>query len=697
MLTVRGVLKRLFPMQASDASGPVSEPELPYPQWPVNGKHGLELEDDPFAIPPLLPFDVFAFCAHLLELSGAYHHVVPLPPRHYDSTARQRADKQFGTVKDNQGPGAPRTPAGRLLTISDEALEKCRAAAAAWRRPLSEGQALRGRRSSTRQLPSDDTEFLLRKRFRELADLGVLGLWKQLVQEHGDEPIYATTDPNDPPPQWWRIAHELMIVADEACANVGFSTPLELDLTSSMPWFEDIVMELFFDAQWEAWLNRNDGRPFHPQGVFTLSFADPDTVCVVPKARTTAVGCTLRSLSHHLALLPAQGIARANWLHPLPGGAPDEDREMNILLVPYPFRISDRAFHGVMGSQGSEPNWGLFEIWQHWIDDLSKTKANRAGQLAGFISDLACDATERHGARSIDMVVLPELAIDFDIFDKLCTSLKQQLPTLELFVAGLSADQSGRHGNFVGIAMYGREDAKALESDKAIFSATDDRAFQYSIREKHHKWKLDRGQLRSYGLQGALNPRLDWWEDIDLLSRRVDFTAFRHSVMAAMICEDLARVDPCQELLRSVGPNLIVALLMDAPQLENRWPARYATVLAEDPGSAVLTLTSRALMTRQDELARSSMLAEDFKSKRPDDRVVALWRDDVSGGPIQIACENDGHGVWLKVWYRTATDVALDGRSDQLGRRWIYGKHRTLEISDIENRYGSVIGLNGTD
>jgi hypothetical protein len=50
--------------------------------------------------------------------------------------------------------------------------------------------------------------------------------------------------------------------------------------------------------------------------------------------------------------------------------------------------------------------------------------------------------------------------------------------------------------------------------------------------------------------------------------------------------------------MNAIGPNLVIALLMDGPQLENRWPARYATVLAEDPGSAVLTVTSLGMVRR---------------------------------------------------------------------------------------------------
>jgi hypothetical protein len=48
------------------------------------------------------------------------------------------------------------------------------------------------------------------------------------------------------------------------------------------------------------------------------------------------------------------------------------------------------------------------------------------------------------------------------------------------------------------------------------------------------------------------------------------------------------------ELLRDVGPTLVVTILLDGPQLGSRWTARCASVLADDPGSAVLTADRNA-------------------------------------------------------------------------------------------------------
>ena len=60
--------------------------------------------------------------------------------------------------------------------------------------------------------------------------------------------------------------------------------------------------------------------------------------------------------------------------------------------------------------------------------------------------------------------------------------------------------------------------------------------------------------------------------------------------------ENLARLDEVAELLRDVGPSVVVTILLDGPQLASRWTARYASVLADDPGTAVLTLTASGLL-----------------------------------------------------------------------------------------------------
>jgi len=664
-LTVFDALKHLFPVRRGGGPGP-------YPPWPlVQGyprrrkpRSRLDLPiNKPYAATPLTPFDVFAASAHLLEISGAYHHIVPMLE-----------------------PDQPERPgrAERLVRITHKEIRICRRVARRWRSfpwDLSE------------KLSDEEKDFRMADWMEELLPLH--DTWDELFGKHGAAPVYSQVPPDEPPPAWWPLAVRLMIMADEAASHVGF-TPL-FDLKHEGHWFEEEPYKEIID-RFIAWDKKHERpsqvlRPLpgsekgeeadiapdveFNEFITSLSNARRDIACVLPKARTTAVGCTMRSLSHHLALLPARGIARANWIPHLFYDPPADEQEFNILLVPYPFSIADYNFRGLQGFAGIDHRWGFFEVEQAWLETCEEfnAPASFVDRLASFVAELAQDAIVRHGANHIDAVIFPELSLNYAVFRGIERKLQRLMPTIELLIAGLRDDGKKRKGNFVGVSVFN----KTEDPEEPFIIA--------NTREKHHRWRLDRSQIKeAYRLKGVLNPQLDWWEDIDLLSRRVDFTVFRKSsVLAAMICEDLARVDPCQELIRAIGPNIVVALLMDAPQLATRWPARYATTLADDPGAAVLTLTSRAMMTLQH-------LNGAWTSEKPDDRVIALWRDDRSPRLEQIACPYDAHGVWLKVWGARVTDLSIDGRDDPTAVAWTYGTHKSLIVKDVDRRYPDIVG-----
>jgi hypothetical protein len=125
---------------------------------------------------------------------------------------------------------------------------------------------------------------------------------------------------------------------------------------------------------------------------------------------------------------------------------------------------------------------------------------------------------------------------------------------------------------------------------------------------------------------------------------------------SVLVCEDLARQDPAADLIRAVGPNLLIALLMDGPQLSGRCPARYASVLADDPGTSVLTLTSLGMAERSRPVMHSG-------ERAPRSRVIALWRDAVEGA-IQIALDSDDDARVLSLECRLRTEYCADGRGD---------------------------------
>jgi hypothetical protein len=195
-------------------------------------------------------------------------------------------------------------------------------------------------------------------------------------------------------------------------------------------------------------------------------------------------------------------------------------------------------------------------------------------------------------------------------------------------------------------------------------------------QSKHHRWRLDRWQVTDYKYDSVLTPDNLWWEHIDIQQRHCAFYVFRQGAsLASLVCEDLARIDPVQPILRCVGPNLVVALLMDNPQIERRWPGRYATVLAEDPGSAVLTFTSLGLMKRSGPRKIRSRpvrcfrwIAERLGYPVPIEeevpRRIALWKDP-NKGPMSIRLSEGFHAVLLELITADETNFTLDSRGDE--------------------------------
>jgi len=105
-------------------------------------------------------------------------------------------------------------------------------------------------------------------------------------------------------------------------------------------------------------------------------------------------------------------------------------------------------------------------------------------------------------------------------------------------------------------------------------------------------------------------------------------------------------------LVRSVGPNLVIALLMDGPQTKERWAARYATVLADDPGCSVLSFTS---------LGMSQLSRPQTGPSRS--RVVAIWKDAFSSASeIELPIGYDAVAISLSIRYRE--EYTADGRGD---------------------------------
>src|SRR6185437_1227029 len=173
----------------------------------------------------------------------------------------------------------------------------------------------------------------------------------------------------------------------------------------------------------------------------------------------------------------------------------------------------------------------------------------------------------------------------------------------------------------------------------------------FHIRQnKHHRWSLDASQIYQYHLGGALHPDVQWWEAMDVPRQSLQFVTLGEEItVVSLVCEDLAENDQVAEVIRDVGPTGVITVLLDGPQLTSRWAARYASVLADDPGSAVLTLTSFGMVQRS----------------RPGDLnpspIVALWKDPERGFR-EIPLEPGAQAVLLTACGSRATRRTADGR-----------------------------------
>ena len=358
---------------------------------------------------------------------------------------------------------------------------------------------------------------------------------------------------------------------------------------------------------------------------------DPEKVRVLPKLHTTETGLSFRSMSHNLALVPLRDVV------PVWRQAPfkTEVHTMNILLVPWPKQVVPNQFAPAprerLRRAWMPPEFGLFQY----------TPARAHGNLITHLRSLLIRAEQVSGG--IDMVVFPELSLSLAQYESVQRLLaKERRETI--LIAGVcepARNAQAPSRNYVAIHIS----SPALHSE--------------NFQRKHHRWKLDRDQVIQYGLGGRLNPMepvtRGWWEDCETGPRQLFFVATSAWLtFCALVCEDLARQDPVAELIRSVGPNLVVALLMDGPQLPSRWPGRYASVLADDPGCSVLTLTSAGMMR----LSRPRV-------GTPASTAVALWKDAKQKDAVPIELPKDADGIILSLAGDRSEEFTADGRRDE--------------------------------
>lgn len=389
---------------------------------------------------------------------------------------------------------------------------------------------------------------------------------------------------------------EIMAIADECC--VGLGLPVQPFSTGRDKTFERAASLLALSS--------------------TLTPAlPPSFATVLPKQHVPQSGMTLRSMSHHLGI-HFGGDVSPKW-RTVPH---DHGARLNLVLAPWPLDLVPTQF-----SEAASDNVRM-------ADDVhgcfSYTPRNDLIELEAWLRRLMAGAARLCGR--VDGVVFPEGALSQSDFD-----------VVEEIVLGL--------GSFIVAGVIGKTDSGV--SRNQVLLKTDPKLAPI-VQSKHHRWVLDKKQIEMYGLGCSLEPSKRWWENIEIDSRAVNFAVLHSDLtLCCLICEDLARQDPVADLVRTVGPNLVIALLADGPQLGQRWPGRYATVLAEDPGSSVLTLTSLGMCA----------LTKPPRGKQPS-RSIALWKD-AFGDVQEIELKPNALGVVLSLRTQIETEWTADGRSDE--------------------------------
>jgi hypothetical protein len=344
----------------------------------------------------------------------------------------------------------------------------------------------------------------------------------------------------------WELAEALLTLhatADEACAEVASSG-------------RGAGRASFEGAAWAL---------LQEQG--SLSRLSPARVRIVPKTHFAVRGITIRSLSRYLAL--CYDPVDVRWRSIAPPSPAGRD-EYTLVLVPWPLSVRARDF------RPAPP------------DVLSNMDLDRFGFFA-FAPDAPVDlellgsllASAGGEAGRVDAVVFPEDALDAAEVEAVERTLEEHGATFLIAGVREPPGASGFGRNYLHFGARGAAGWARYEQDK------------------HHRWCLDEGQLRQYHLTRSLDPRRLWWEAIDVRERLLHVIDVGAGVtVAPLVCEDLARLDEVADLIRRIGPSLVVAVLLDGPQLAARWPCRYSSVLADEPGSAVLTLTSLGMAAR---------------------------------------------------------------------------------------------------
>lgn len=232
--------------------------------------------------------------------------------------------------------------------------------------------------------------------------------WLEDIKRVGKKWRVASKGASGPPSEvrrWWQV---VMASANTAIGSVSQND----DLCYALLQLCSAADEASAGAGIPAGSSKATYDEFEFDAIQRLTFShtlcrslDPNRIRVLPKLHAPRSGMTLRSLTHNLALCPAEDVA-ARW-RVLPGG-PETSRGLNLLLLPWPTTVVPRQFYAVPGHLNNmPPRFGFFGFQPDVDADALTARAIAAHDAATRI------VGPIHG------VVLPELALTKDALESM--------------------------------------------------------------------------------------------------------------------------------------------------------------------------------------------------------------------------------------------------------------------------------------
>ncbi|PST87269.1 hypothetical protein C9I87_18255 [Photobacterium iliopiscarium] len=374
-------------------------------------------------------------------------------------------------------------------------------------------------------------------------------------------------------------------------------------------------------------------------GIKTLSEGLDSYGSIHVKTMTPQSGISINSLSHSIAYVKP-GID----CFTLKGRTQKKNDDLyHVLILPWPLNI-ERDFFSIDTNPPLEMDPNNFGFFAY----------NNKEKITTEMVLYAINEAEKEVSFP-DLVVIPECAIAKDESNLLAQELIDYFTSNSihppLFIYGAyDHSQPGQYGkNYLEFIYYDDFNNRNIRVDQP----------------KHHRWALDRNQIISYKLGTKLTPKKKWWENCEINSRKIISYFDDDTHICPLICEDLARQDPIAPVVRSLGPSLVVALLLDGPQMKGRWPEKYAGVLAEDPGSSVLSVSPYGMTQRSTGLGY------------PPSSSVALWSD--GDTTVSLDLTEKKVGISLALEKRSVEQWAADGRW-QLKKALKYAGHISVGL-----------------